>query len=428
MKNTQNKVFVLNMYGKPLMPCSNRKARLLLEAGKAKIVQYNPFTIQLNYPTPDKVQECNLGVTLGSKNIGIAVTVDDTVVHQSTVELRQDIPELLQTRRMYRKNRKYRKTRYREKRFLNRKSVNYGNPPSVRSKVQAILKWIDWFTAHVPNCTLYVLALRFNISVLQKKNPAYVEQPSLDAHNERDYIIKRDSQTCQICGKFVGNKGRVHHIQFRSKGGTNSRQNKLTICEDCHTSQAHKKGGILYKKLLEQQSKGMSYKSTSFMNRIYNRIVETYPNACVVFGETAYARRNALNLPETIYNNAIAVTLIDQIKEQPTTVLTIMQRRKKKRSLHEGTARKGRSTKNTTQKRVNKNKLKLGNFCRNDVVKYNNQIGYISGFGTGAAYVKDAHDNYIRTPGKVNKSVTLSKLKLIHHSNNWIFITEPALT
>ncbi|MCJ0565334.1 RRXRR domain-containing protein, partial [Enterococcus cecorum] len=35
-------VFVRNIQGKPLMPCSNRKARLLLKEGKAKIYQYNP--------------------------------------------------------------------------------------------------------------------------------------------------------------------------------------------------------------------------------------------------------------------------------------------------------------------------------------------------------------------------------------------------
>ena len=42
-------VFVLNHHGKPLMPCSSRKARLLLKEGKAKVIKKNPFAIKLLY-------------------------------------------------------------------------------------------------------------------------------------------------------------------------------------------------------------------------------------------------------------------------------------------------------------------------------------------------------------------------------------------
>lgn len=36
-------VYVLNMHGEPLMPCSPRKARLLLKKGKALVVKRTPF-------------------------------------------------------------------------------------------------------------------------------------------------------------------------------------------------------------------------------------------------------------------------------------------------------------------------------------------------------------------------------------------------
>jgi hypothetical protein len=42
-------VYVLNCHGHPLMPCQPRKARLLLKAGKAKVVRMVPFTLQLLY-------------------------------------------------------------------------------------------------------------------------------------------------------------------------------------------------------------------------------------------------------------------------------------------------------------------------------------------------------------------------------------------
>lgn len=71
------RVFVFNMRGEPLMPCTQRKARLLLKAGKAKIYKYNPFTIQLKYATGENKQECHVGIDTGSKHIGLAVTSEN---------------------------------------------------------------------------------------------------------------------------------------------------------------------------------------------------------------------------------------------------------------------------------------------------------------------------------------------------------------
>ena len=37
--------YVLNNQGRPLMPCSPRKARILLKKGKANVVRTNPFFV-----------------------------------------------------------------------------------------------------------------------------------------------------------------------------------------------------------------------------------------------------------------------------------------------------------------------------------------------------------------------------------------------
>ena len=47
-------VFVLGYDGQPLMPCTGKRARLLLERGRAKVKQIKPFTIQLSQlPSPE---------------------------------------------------------------------------------------------------------------------------------------------------------------------------------------------------------------------------------------------------------------------------------------------------------------------------------------------------------------------------------------
>ena len=58
------KVAVLSMRGQCLMPCSPRKARVLLREKKAVVKQKSPFTIQLTIPTGETKQEVTLGVML----------------------------------------------------------------------------------------------------------------------------------------------------------------------------------------------------------------------------------------------------------------------------------------------------------------------------------------------------------------------------
>jgi len=55
-------IYVLNQRGKPLMPCSPRKARLLLKEEKADVVNRTPFTIQLTMATGESKQDIKLGV------------------------------------------------------------------------------------------------------------------------------------------------------------------------------------------------------------------------------------------------------------------------------------------------------------------------------------------------------------------------------
>ena len=50
-------VYVLNKYGKPLMPTTRYgRVRRLLRKDHAVVVDYRPFTIQLTYDTPNGVQ------------------------------------------------------------------------------------------------------------------------------------------------------------------------------------------------------------------------------------------------------------------------------------------------------------------------------------------------------------------------------------
>ena len=98
------------------------------------------------------------------------------------------------------------------------------------------------------------------------------------------------------------------------------------------------------------------------------------------------------------------------------------QFRKKKRSLHEATARKGRKEPNRTQKRNNKNTPYYKGFWLNDKVFVLGQIGYITGFSSRGTYIKNKNDEYITLPSKSYKQVGMTNLKLLSHNNNWQYI------
>lgn len=102
--------------------------------------------------------------------------------------------------------------------------------------------------------------------------------------------------------------------------------------------------------------------------------------------------------------------------------LLIRQFRKKKRSLHEATARKGRKEPNCTQKRNNKNTPYYKGFYLNDKVSVLGQTGYVTGFTSGGAYIKNESDKYITLPKKSYKQVGIAYLRLVSHNNNWQYI------
>ena len=158
------------------------------------------------------------------------------------------------------------------------------------------------------------------------------------------------------------------------------------------------------------------------MNTIRQRVFQKYPNANIVYGNWTTPRRKELSLEKTHYNDALVISQVEKDFIDSGGVFKIKQFRKKKRSLHEATARKGRKEPNKTQKRNSKN-TKYKNGCYlNDKVKVFNKVGFISGFTSGGSYVKDIENNYITIPGKTYKQVSFKHLEFISHNNNWQFI------
>lgn len=421
-------VFVKNKHGENLMPCKPSKARKLLKQNKAKIINYEPFTIQLLHGSSGHKQDVEIGVDLGAKHIGIAIQSEDKVITKGEIELRQDVKSLLETRKQHRRSRRGRKTRYRKPRFDNRKRSEGWLPPSTQSRIDNTFHWIDRFVDLLPNPKLNIEVGKFDVQKMINPNIEgvdYQEGQTYGYYNKRYYILDRDNYTCQVCKK----KGKIlqtHHIIYKSHGGSDRADNLITVCTDCHTSKNHKEGGVLYDWMIKKK-KTPSYKEAPFMNIIRQRIFQKYPNANIVYGSWTTPKRKELGLEKTHYNDALVISQVEKDFIDTVGIFKVKQFRKKKRSLHEATARKGRKEPNKTQKRNSKNTKCRNGYYLNDKVKAFGKVGFISGFSSGGCYIKDIESNYITTPNKTYKRVNFKHLEFVNHNNNWQFILEDFL-
>ena len=190
-------VFVLNKHGEALMPCSQRKARLLLKQKKAKIVSYKPFAIQLLYGSYGYKQEIEVNVDLGAKHIGIAVTSNEHVLMKGEIQLRDDVKGNIESKKIYRRSRRSRKTRYRKARFLNRTSSKKEGwlPPSIQSRIDNTFFWIDKWVDFLPNAKLTIEVSKFDVQKMMNptiQGTEYQEGKTFSYHDVRYFVFARD--------------------------------------------------------------------------------------------------------------------------------------------------------------------------------------------------------------------------------------------
>lgn len=308
-------VYVLSKTGQPLMPTENHaKVRVLLKQQKAKIVHRCPFTIQLLYDSTDYTQPVSLGIDAGSRHIGVSATTETKVLYEADVTLRNDIVDLLSTRREARRTRRSRKTRYRKPRFNNRIREDGWLAPSIQQKVDTHLTVVHKATEILPVNSITVETASFDIQKI--KNPdiagtGYQQGEQLDFWNVREYVLFRDGHTCQCCkGKSKDPVLNVHHIESRKTGG-NAPNNLITLCGTCH--KGYHKGTVTLPKAIHR---GMKFKDATFMGAMrwafYNRMKETYEPLGIMVNMTyGYITKNSRiehNLPKDHFIDARCIS------------------------------------------------------------------------------------------------------------------------
>ena len=387
-------VYVLNKDGQPLMPTNRHgKVKHLLKTGKAKVVRKCPFTIKLLYDSTNHTQNLTLGVDTGSGTLGTAVSDDNgNIIYISKVIVRNDITDKMKQRSGYRRNRRNRKTRYRKARFLNRKnSIKTDRfSPTMISKFHSHTKEIEYIKSILPITQLVLETAQFDTHLMKNsllaldtvKHWGYQKGSNYGFENTKAMVLNRDNYTCQYCkGKHKDSKLEVHHIIFRSQGGSDEESNLITLCNTCHTNLHN--GKINLK--LKGKKKG-TLKYATQMNSIRCQLLKRYPNAIETFGMVTKANRLAIGIPKDHHLDACVIAS----GTKPITIKTNLLYLKKSVSKGDYQQSKGiRSEQPITTG-------KICGFRKFDKVKYFGKEYFIKGrMSTGYAILMDIEGNKI---------------------------------
>lgn len=322
-------VYVKSKDGKPLMPCSARKARVLLKASKAKIVNHQPFTIALSYGSSGYKQSISLGVDSGYNHIGFSAITAGRELFSGDLKLLENMSERLTQRRKYRRTRRNR-LRYRKPLFLKDTKSKGWLAPSIEHKKETHVRFIEQMKAILPINKITIEVANFDIQKI--KNPEILgkeyqngEQKGFD--DLREYILHRDQHQCQN-PKCKGKSEilQVHHLGYYKSDRSDRPENLITLCTHCHTPDNHQKGGFLY----GWKPKLKGFREATFMSMVRWRLVKEL-NIEHTYGTQTKFKRKQLKLEKSHHNDAFAIAGgTTQKRCQP---INICQKRKNNREL-----------------------------------------------------------------------------------------------
>lgn len=252
-------VFVLDRRHRPLMPCSGKRARLLLQRGRAVIHRLVPFTIRLKdrYLEDCELQDLSLKLDPGSQTTGIAVSRDTESTDPTTGEVvkttiaillvelvhrGQQISKNLQTRAAYRRRRRSSNLRHREPRFNNRTRPSGWLPPSIQHRVDSTIHLVTRLLKSLPITHIYQELVRFDLQQMVNPEISGIEyqQGTLLGYEIREYLLEKYHRVCQYCtGSSGNNRLEMEHIHPRSKGGSSRLSNLTLSCRTCNQAKGN---------------------------------------------------------------------------------------------------------------------------------------------------------------------------------------------
>ena len=343
-------VLVLDQKGLPLMPCTQKRARLLLARGRARVHRLVPFVIRL---VDVSVQDCqlqhvSLKIDPGSKTTGVALVRDVENVDSDTGEVSQgavvlslielshrgrQISEALTARRQMRRGRRG-NLRYRAPRFLNRGNKGKGwIAPSLQHRVDTTLAWVKRIVRWVPVHALVQELVRFDMQAMQTPGIEGVQyqQCTLMGYEIREFLLEKWGRKCAYCAA-ENVPLQIEHIQPKAKGGSNRASNLTLACQCCNEKKAAlpvevflaKKPEVL-KRILAQAKRPLKDAAAVNTTRwtLFNALKNTGKPVETASGGRTKFNRQRNRIPKTHALDAACVGEVDWVANWNRPTLSI---------------------------------------------------------------------------------------------------------
>ena len=341
-------VFVLDKEGLALMPCTEKRARLLLQRKRARVHRLTPFVIRL---VDRQVADCSfqplrVKIDPGSNHTGLALVRDAEQTDTATgavksgvvvlnlfelVHRGRQISEALTSRRAMRRRRRG-NLRHRAPRFRNRTRSKGRLAPSLQHRVITTLAWVKRLQRWTPVAELSVELVRFDMRALPDPDieGAQYQQGTPAGYEVREYLLEKWGRKCAYC-EAAGVPLQIEHIHPKARGGSNRISNLTLACQKCNTA----KGALPVEffvtnkprllRILSQLKRPL--KDAAAVNSTRNALVTALqatglPVETASGGRTKY-NRTQLGVPKTHALDAVCVGALNFVEDwnRPTLVI-----------------------------------------------------------------------------------------------------------
>ena len=343
-------VFVLDKRKKPLMPCSEKRARKLLDSGRARVHRLIPFAIRVVDRTVEEsaLQPVKIKLDPGSKTTGIALVRDRDTTDVNTGEVGtvanvlnlseithrgRQISEALTARRQMRRRRRG-NLRYRAPRFLNRGNKAKGwLAPSLQHRVDTTAAWVNRLARLAPVTGIVQELVRFDMQQMDNPEISGVEyqKGTLAGYETREYLLEKWHRECAYCGaKDVPLQ--IEHIHPKANGGSNRISNLTLACQPCN----QKKGAKDVKEFLAKDKKRLDrilaqakkpLKDAAAVNAtrwaLFNTLKATGLPVTTGSGGLTKYNRSRFSIPKTHALDAACVGATDAVADWQKPTLAI---------------------------------------------------------------------------------------------------------
>jgi 5-methylcytosine-specific restriction endonuclease McrA len=329
-----NYVFVIDTHKRPLTPCKPSMARKLLNAGKAAVFRWYPFTIILKKEVEANPEPLELKLDPGSKVTGIALKQGDKIIFGAELIHRgHAIKSRLDSRRAIRRSRRNRKTRYRQARFLNRTRSKGWLAPSLQHRVETTLTWVLRLGKLAPIGSISQELVRFDLQEIENPEISGIEyqQGELQGYEIREYLLNKWERKCAYC-RAENLPLQVEHIKPKAKGGTNRISNLCLSCDMCYQKKGTQdikqflaKNPEVLQRILSQAKRPLKDATAVNSTRwaLFNRLQEIGLPVSTGSGGLTKFNRVRLGLPKSHWLDAACVGKVDSLEILTTQPLRI---------------------------------------------------------------------------------------------------------